>query len=696
MKLYIYRACRIVATAFAASALFSCGRELVDVEMGGGESASALDLSLCLDTLESKAIVSGTVLPYGSKVGVFVEDETGNGYYQGHDYRNVSFQVTGNRLMNPSKKIMLTPTTGIAYAYYPYVANATLASLSVNALSQTDHMYSGARGGLSYSNHTASITMRHAMAAITLNIVKGSYSGDCRVTKVSVKGSNLAVSGTYNGKTGAILTRSGLNGTISSIEGAFTLNTTGVSRNIIVIPAASASAATVTLTLDGYQRTATIPSFRPLAGKRYAYTLTVNEEEIVVSDVSVKLWSDAGARYNVYVTGNTTDIAISRDVAQDGTINITAVPMLPIETVNEVDVSGNATVVQTENTYARTRTVSLSSVSSDVYLNFNGLTKNHVVCRYSFPDSYGSDLVFWDEDASMPVLLMTIEGEEGTRVMSSKGLTGREIEVKIWHGELNSDILSYDWFGSSYFKNPRGSYLTRWEIPEGIRYTEGSGLGQVNGNAGSSFGQYLMADLKFPKSMAEIRNHSFMATGVAGLEFHPESEVAVGHRAFYSSKVSSVVFPRKMMFQCDEQFASCPLSGTLTIPHAEFNVPSKAGKSRFAGTDIEELVVSEGVTCIGTSSSNGKNFYGCTSLKSIDLPASLTRLGYYDFAGCSSLKRITCRAMSAPEIITSFGYDTFNGVSSIGELIVPQGATGYEDWLVRGLAGWTIVYSAEL
>ena len=52
--------------------------------------------------------------------------------------------------------------------------------------------------------------------------------------------------------------------------------------------------------------------------------------------------------------------------------------------------------------------------------------------------------------------------------------------------------------------------------------------------------------------------------------------------------------------------------------------------------------------------------------------------------------------MSAPEIITSFGYDTFNGVCSVGELIVPQGATGYEDWLVRGLAGWTIVYSAEL
>lgn len=668
-----------------ASIASSCVAEIGDDIISEPAQAN-LDLTLAVDSLQSKAIVSSLTLPVGSKVGVFVEDLTGNGLYQGHDYKNVMYTSSGNKLTGPSKKVMLTPTTGRAYAYYPYVANATLTSLSINTGSQTDFMYSGVRSGLSYSNYKATFSMKHAMAALTLNIVKGDYDGNCQVTAVQISGSNLATSGTYNGKTGAILTRNGTNGTIRSTEGSFTLNTSGTTRNILLIPAAASATATVKITLDGYTRAVSIPSFMPSAGKRYRYTLTVNEMEIVVSAVSVNSWSEIVSSYQVYITGDTKYIAISHSVNEDGSVEVMTYPLLPIETVNEVTVSGSAKSEQTLNESLRGRRILLSSITSDVYLKFNGLSKSYVVCKYLFPESYTSDLVFWDEDAAMPVKHMTLNDDYGERVMPYNGLTGKELEVKIWLNKLSSDTLPYDWFGSAFFKNVRGSYLTYWEIPEGIVSTEASSSG---------IGTYLSAHLKFPQSLKMINNYSFMNTKVPGVEFHPDSEVTIGKRAFYSSQVSSVQFPKKMTLSFGEQFANCPFSGKLTIPTWNL-LASQSGDSRFRYTDITALILEEGITILSPSAYYGYNFADCTSLQSVDLPSTLALLGCYEFKNCTSLSRITSRATSAPTVQTSFGYRTFDQVKSGGQLIVPEGATGYEEWLEAGLTDWTIVYSSSL
>lgn len=678
---------RIIISGLFAVLFSSCMQESLEpVGQGSYEgntpTEASLELSVAVDSLESKSVITSSTLPAGAQVGVHLVDGTSTGFYQGHDYSNVLYTMNSGKLTT-DETVMLTPTSGTVYAYYPYVPDADITSLPVSALTQTDYMYATSHSGLTFSNYSASLVMNHAMAVASFRIVKGNYGGACKVSQVAVKGSNLYTSAKYNGKNGSILSRSSANSFITSSEGSFTMTTSGTARNIILIPASVSGSATVSINLDGYDRTVTVPSFYPQAGKRYTYTLTVNEEEIIVSNVTVDPWVENNSQYNVYITGNTKDIAINQQVNEDGSITITAIPLLPIEVLNNVTIRGSVT--KSVKALDRAKVISLSSIKSDVYLSFNGLTKNYVVYKYFYPSSYTGNIEFWDNDASMPtVKLFTVNGIEGTRSMSSSGLLNKELEVKVWYERLSSDILPKKWFGASFLKNVRGSYLSYWEIPEGIVSTEGS-----------EFGTYLSAHLKFPKSLKTINNNSFRNTKVPGVEFHPDSEVTIGQQAFYSSQVSSVQFPKKMTFSSGQQFTYCPFSGKLTIPTWNI-ISTQSGDSRFRYTDITALVLEEGITNLSPSVYYGYNFADCTSLQSVDLPSTLTLLGCYEFKGCTSLSRITSRATIAPTVQTTFGYKTFDGVKSGGQLIVPEGATGYQNWLNAGLNGWTIIYSADL
>lgn len=664
----------------------SCIQEVLESNLLSDSTASGqsvpLELSLAVDTLESKAIITSSVLPSGSKVGVHLVDGSSSGLYNGRDYSNVLYTYTSGQ-MTTSEEVMLTPTSGSVYAYYPYVEDADITSLPISIASQTDYMYAVSISDRTNENYTASLKLKHAMAVVSFNIVKGNYSGACKVTDVAVKGSNIFTSGNYNGMDGSILSRGSSDVFVSSSEGWFIMNTSGTTRNVILIPTPYGNSVTAKIVLDGYARTVSIPSFFCQAGKRCTYTLTVNDSEIVVSNVTVDPWVENNSQYNVYITGNTKDIAINQQVNEDGSITITAIPLLPIEVLNNVTITGSVT--KSVKALDRAKVISLSSIKSDVYLSFNGLTKNYVVYKYFYPSSYTGNIEFWDSNASMPtVKLFTVNGIEGTRSMSSSGLLNKELEVKVWYETLSSDILPKNWFGASFLTNVRGSYLSYWEIPEGIVSTEGS-----------EFGTYLSAHLKFPKSLKTINNNSFRNTKVPGVEFHPDSEVTIGKQAFYSSQVSSVQFPKKMTFSFGEQFTNCPFSGKLTIPTWNL-LASQYGDSRFRYTDITALVLEEGITNLSPSAYYGYNFADCTSLQSVDLPSTLTLLGCYEFKGCTSLSRITSRATIAPTVQTSSGYRTFQGVKSGGQLIVPEGATGYQNWLNAGLSGWTIIYSSDL
>ena len=113
---------RIIGIGVSLLLLSSCIQEVQPVPEGSGSSSTGkaealLELSLAVDTLESKAVISAASLPTGSKVGVHLVDATSTGLYNGHDYSNVLYTMSSGKLTS-DQEVMLTPTSGTVYAYY--------------------------------------------------------------------------------------------------------------------------------------------------------------------------------------------------------------------------------------------------------------------------------------------------------------------------------------------------------------------------------------------------------------------------------------------------------------------------------------------------------------------------------------------------------------------------------------------------
>ena len=80
------------------------------------------------------------------------------------------------------------------------------------------------------------------------------------------------------------------------------------------------------------------------------------------------------------------------------------------------------------------------------------------------------------------------------------------------------------------------------------------------------------------------------------------------------------------------------------------------------GTNVEAVVINEGVTSIG-----GGAFVYCHNLVSISIPNSITNIGDLAFADCSKLSII-----SFPENINSIGSGAFQGCSGLKSIIIPK------------------------
>jgi hypothetical protein len=106
---------------------------------------------------------------------------------------------------------------------------------------------------------------------------------------------------------------------------------------------------------------------------------------------------------------------------------------------------------------------------------------------------------------------------------------------------------------------------------------------------------------------------------------------------------------------------------SITLPESLTKIGSYAF---YKCSSLISIDIPEGVTSIGYEA-----FYGCSSLTSITLPESLTKIGSYAFSKCSSLISI-----DIPEGVTSIGYEAFYGCSSLTSINIPEGVTSIESW----------------
>lgn len=283
---------KIIIPAMAAVALSCCAIHEPDLHTGNRSEKQLIINSV--EVAATKSLYTASRLE-----GAFGAMLTGKGStdsYDGLDYTNVRFISDGNSACRPDSEILLSTTEGTLYSYYPYseaVDDLRKIPVSVNGNIQTDYMYGTPVTRLDNSNASTVITMNHALAAIRLTIVKGTYSGKGVISKVSVNGESLATEAYLDATTGKL---SGFKGMGSEICTSIntspdeTLSESGTEKHFMIIPTGESKPITFTVTIDGVDFTATAPEIDLAEGTVTSYSVTVNSRDFNLSKGYITPW----------------------------------------------------------------------------------------------------------------------------------------------------------------------------------------------------------------------------------------------------------------------------------------------------------------------------------------------------------------------------------------------------------------------
>ena len=135
---------------------------------------------------------------------------------------------------------------------------------------------------------------------------------------------------------------------------------------------------------------------------------------------------------------------------------------------------------------------------------------------------------------------------------------------------------------------------------------------------------------------AQIKN-VFISSNVSQIESN----------AFYESSINKVVFEKntKLEYIGSETFRYCTQLTSIEIPATV----TKIGNSAFVDTAIKTIKIPSGVTEI-----EDYLFSGCTNLENVELPEGILSIGRYAFDNCSSLS-----SLKIPNSVERVEYDAF-------------------------------------
>lgn len=240
---------------------------------------------------DTKAMITGSSFSSGSELG-FRFVQSGASTYDGKTYNNIKLTYSGSS-WSPASAVLLSSTQGIIHSYYPYSSSVTnLAAIPVTASSsvQTDYMYGSAVSGLCMTKTTASITMNHALSAVNVKLVKGTYTGAGTVTSVSIKGDGISTGATLDATSGTLSSFTGT-GTAISQTVSYNMSASGTSNNIMVVPNGVSKTITISVVVDGVTFTATSAAVALSKGKIHEYVVTLDSSGLSIQSVSIQTWS---------------------------------------------------------------------------------------------------------------------------------------------------------------------------------------------------------------------------------------------------------------------------------------------------------------------------------------------------------------------------------------------------------------------
>ena len=589
---------RILLPAFCLILAFtSCQEELPTPTEPMPEELVPLELSMSTATL-TKGLIKDTQLPDGSSVGITIKDTYG--YYSGELYNNVTYTAVdnnGQQVWETESPIMLSSEMGTLFAFYPYSESFDQISsipLRATSVTQVDCMY-GVPVTVNKDKRNATIVMKHALAAVRISYVRGTYTGAGKVTKVSFGGDCIGTAAYLDATDGSIFNITGKGSTLAPGMNTKTLSSSMQENEIIVIPTGETTGKVV-ITIDGTDYTLEFEDITLRQGEITQFHLTVNSGELSLSDITVSEWTYGDSQSTsikvsdkVTLTGDLDDIAVYNSVS-DGVVTITAVPKTQArcKEVEPVSFTGSATLSQSSNIETGVRIITISNIKSDVTVNFDGTYTYDLVVKWEVTAGTATQMLYrYFSDSSIGKILRMRDGD--TDIQPTLTKTFSSAGVYTYKYAFEGHVVPYDIFDN---------------CPA-------------------------LIDVKVSSVVTEIKGYAFSKTSITHFEL-PETVQIFGSGVLYDcTKLKSVDIPDSLTEIYDSMFRGCESLQTIRIPDGV----TRFGDFAFDGcSSLASIIIPAGVTYIGNYC-----FSDCSNLRHIvSFPLITPSLGgnyRYNFLG---------------------------------------------------------------
>lgn len=606
----------LLPAVLAMIALCGCQEEIMTPEPIPSDPAVPLEISMSTAEL-TKGLIKETRLPDGSSVGITIKDDYG--VYTGELFTNVKYTAemeSGNQVWSSDSPVMLSSETGRAYAYYPYAEACTdirAISIRANSTVQTDFMW-GIPVSVSKDNRKATLVMKHALSAVRITYVRGTYSGTGNVSKVSFGGNCIATAGTLDATDGSLSNLTGKGTILTPPQITTSLSSTLQEFELIVIPTGEKQGKIV-ITIDGKDYTLEFGDIDLRQGQITQFHLTVNDGELSLSDITVSEWTygeskDTAIKVTdkVTLTGNLDDIAIYNSIV-NGVVTITAVPKTKgtFKEVEPVSINSNATLSQSCDIHTGVRTIKLTNITGNVTVTFYGTYSYDLITEFTVNARESVRMLYLYFNSSDKEKILRIrEGDEDIPVTSTHSWD--EGGKHILRYSFTNHTVPYDMFNDvkaitaieigdcvtaleSYaFK---GTSIERIIIPETI----------------TSFGSslfYNCTKLKhavLPKGITEIYDSMFRGcTSLQNIDI-PDGVTRFGDYAFdRCSSLASIILPAGVTYVGNYCFSDC--SNLRHIVSLPIKTPTLGGSFRYNFSKV----ASNGVLAVPAAAKTGSNY----------------------------------------------------------------------------------------
>lgn len=601
-------------------------------------------------------------------LGVCLVDETGE-TYNGNVYSNVLYEYQDGT-WSACDDIMLSARGGVLYAYSPFNEQvSSLSSIPVEVYSQTDYLYAEPFKGLSKYAPDASLLMHHAMAAVRLVLVKGTYAGPGEVKSVQIFGDQMPVEAVLDASTGAISSHGGFGESVT-VAVDKVLSFTPLSQEVLLLPCEETLALEIDLVFDGERRSVVVEDVTLQQGMMTRITLVVNDDGMVTSGVSLQDWTINGENCDVRISGNTAGVAFSHHVASSGDIVVTAVPVEQGCAVDQVEVEGDCQSRQSVDATTGVRTIVLSSLKEDVLLRFNGAWP--LVFRQSFDISegdVGNDILLFGSETfammSEVVETMLIDGVvcplEQYCGFDTSGVHSVEVVLP---ADAGVDVTG----GSQ-------KHLVAVQIPYCTKKLQDNSFSNCR----------FLEEVSIPGSVQEICANAFYeCSSLESVRFGVGLR-RIGYQAFYGCiLLKDLRLPNGLEFISESAFLKCYSLASVELPGSVTYVGSRAFSCCLSLSLLSFQKEGKEVALVGPVVSE------CPRLETLILPA-ISKREFQICYNCPRLSSIWVYDKYCPMRLTQSDY-AFEKISPQGILHVQIGAEGYETWLKELGEGWNLDY----